>query len=314
MINPKVMKKQLSLYTLLMLLTTSSFSQNTSDFTPVKDNTIYSENSTYSNGEGDLFSGRTGISNGNNNRRALIEFDISSIPVGSTIIEVSLKIRVNKVSFSGDGTHNYKIYQVSKEWGEGTSLGGGTGAPAVAPDATWNDAMFGTSSWSTAGGDYLSTSLSSLNISGVGFYTFTSTSNFINAVQNWLDDSSTNNGILLIGDENDDNSARRFDSKEATNSNNVPVLSVTWSAPLSTSDLFKEEVILYPNPTSSYINLKNIDQLDIQSIAITNVLGKQIVNTKVFQSGIDVSNLNQGLYFLHITLSRGKYTKRFIKQ
>ncbi|WP_242132020.1 T9SS type A sorting domain-containing protein [Aestuariivivens marinum] len=83
---------------------------------------------------------------------------------------------------------------------------------------------------------------------------------------------------------------------------------------LSTEEFPKNTIGIFPNPTSSYINLKNIDQLDIQSIAITNVLGKQIVNTKVFQSGIDVSNLNQGLYFLHITLSGGKYTKRFIKQ
>jgi hypothetical protein len=62
-------------------------------------------------------------------------------------------------------------------------LAGGTGSPAVAPDATWSDGILG-SPWTTAGGDYgaavattnLPAALGSFNWSSAGMLT---------NVQNW---------------------------------------------------------------------------------------------------------------------------------
>ena len=64
--------------------------QTTVSLTAVADNTMYSESGNVSNGAGTFcFTGRT---NNGDIRRALVRFDLSSIPAGSTIDSVSLAL------------------------------------------------------------------------------------------------------------------------------------------------------------------------------------------------------------------------------
>ncbi|WP_242205159.1 T9SS type A sorting domain-containing protein [Aestuariivivens insulae] len=87
-----------------------------------------------------------------------------------------------------------------------------------------------------------------------------------------------------------------------------------WDPTLSANEFSKSALNIYPNPTTSYIYIKNADMLNIKSALITNIIGERIVNYNVTKSRIDVSNLRQGLYFLNITTNKGKTIKRFIKQ
>lgn len=274
---------------------------------PIKDNSIYSENNN-SNGLGELFSGRTGILNGNNFRRALIKFDLSSIPVGATITNVTLMVNVSSDS-PGAGTETYRIHGLTKDWGEGTSLGGGTGAPAVAPDATWNQAMFGTSSWTTPGGDFTA-SVASLNISGIGNRTFLSTSNFVSLVQEWLDNPASNNGLILIGDETISNTARRFGSKEV---GIKPLLSVTWSPPLSTEDFSLEKFTIFPNPSNTEIKLQLPTLVTNALVKIFDILGKEVYSSNNYETPIKVSNWQNGIYLVQVSYLENTKTKRFLK-
>lgn len=71
--------------------------------------------------------------------------------------------------------------------------------------------------------------------------------------------------------------------------------------------------ILFPNPTSNTINLKNIEfnsNLSIASIDGSVVFKKQIKSEKE----IDVSNLSQGIYFLQLEKNGKISTQKFIKQ
>lgn len=207
---------------IVVIISSVSNAQTTIDISPEKDNSMYSE-SENSNGLGELFAGQTCS---DNSRRALLEFDIRAmVPFGATITDVSLILNMDNVS-PGAGTQDYGLHRVGLEWGEGTSDGGDEGAVAVAPDATWIDAMFETSGWDDAGGDFYDIASATLSIGEVlTDYTWTSTGMITN-VQNWLDYPGSNHGWILIGDELAICSDRRFGSKDV---GVAPVLEVTYT-------------------------------------------------------------------------------------
>lgn len=185
---------------------------------------MYSENAANSSGLGQLYSGRTCSGN---DRRALLKFDLSGIPAGSTINSVMLEVNVNNVS-AGGASDTYSIHPLTLAFGEGTSNGGGTGAAAVAPDATWSDAMLGTSTWVTPGGDFIASVTSLLMNTVTGTKTFPTSATFEAMVQAWLDTPASNFGAIMIGNETTTCTARRFGSKDQ---GITPVLIVNYTAP-----------------------------------------------------------------------------------
>ena len=196
--------------------------QTTVEINPDKDNSIYSEDGSLSSGLGQLYSGQTCS---DNTRRALIHFDIAgSVPAGAVITDVTLTLNVNNAG--PDATSEiYGLHAVSLDWGEGTSADGGAGSPAVAPDATWSDAMFGTSTWTAAGGDFEAVASATSTLTGtLGDYTWSS-DDMVSDVQGWLLDPATNFGWLLMGDEEANCAARRFGSKDI---GTAPALSITY--------------------------------------------------------------------------------------
>ncbi|MEO9532022.1 MAG: DNRLRE domain-containing protein [Crocinitomicaceae bacterium] len=206
-----------------LLVGSISISQSV-NLNPSQDNAIFSE-STNSSGAGKLFSGTT---NGSDFRRALLQFDIAgSIPSGAVITSVSLDLNVDNAG-GGSGNDDYDLHPVSTPWGEATSVGsggGGQGGAPVAPDATWVDAMFGTSTWTSAGGDFGASSATTTIPATTGTYTWTSAQMVVD-VQNWLDNPGNNNGWILIGDEVGTGNARRFGSKEQ---GTAPVLTINYT-------------------------------------------------------------------------------------
>ncbi len=196
--------------------------QTTVDLSPEKDNSIYSE-SENSNGEGKLYAGQNCD---DNSRRALLEFDIAAmVPFGATITDVTLTLNMDNVSPDA-GTQDYSLYRVATEWGEGTSSGGGEGAVAVAPDATWADAMFETVAWDDMGGDFFDTPSATTAIGEALTDYSWSSAGMVTNVQNWLDYPASNHGWILIGDELATCNARRFGSKDE---GTAPVLEVTYT-------------------------------------------------------------------------------------
>ena len=197
-------------------------SQTTVDIDAEIDNSIYSE-SDNSSGVGQLYSGNTCSGN---TRRALIQFDVAAIlPIGAVVTDVTLTLNCNNVSMSAV-PNDYSIHVLSVEWGEGASTGGGLGTAAIAPDATWTDAMFGTDTWGVPGGDFVALSSATTTLPDVVGDASWSSVGMVTDVQNWLSNPSTNFGWILIGDEAGTCSARRFGSKDE---GVEPVLEVTYT-------------------------------------------------------------------------------------
>lgn len=93
--------------------------------------------------------------------------------------------------------------------------------------------------------------------------------------------------------------------------NNFAVVKLIDGA-LSTSINVQTNFSVFPNPTKDVLNITNIQKMD--AITILDVLGKSIFEKIESTSQIDVSRLQQGLYFIQI-LSQGKtFTQKFIKE
>lgn len=185
----------------------------TATFLPVKDNTLYENDGNASNGRGaHLFSGRT-FSFGR--RRAVFAFDIAgTVPAGSTVTSATLTLQVSATN----GTSNLlRLHRLLADWGEGASDAGdpgGSGTSADPGDATWTFRFWPGSSWTTPGGDFVSTSSASTSVASTGVYSWGSTPAMVADVQSWLDNPAASFGWILIGNEAALGSAVRFESKD----------------------------------------------------------------------------------------------------
>ncbi len=185
-----------------------------------------------SNGVGiHLYAGKN---SSGNVRRALLRFDLSAIPPGSTVTEVTVNVTCTR-SPNGDNL-TFGMHRVLGAWGEGTSDAGdpgGIGAEATAGDATWVNRVYPSTPWTSAGGDFVPTASTSTVVSLTGSYSFPSTSTLVSDVQGWIDSPPSNNGLILLGDESvsEGPAARRFSSRENPVDTERPSIMITFTPP-----------------------------------------------------------------------------------
>jgi ribosomal protein L11 len=87
---------------------------------------------------------------------------------------------------------------------------------------------------------------------------------------------------------------------------------ITAVAPLSVSDSNLKDVALYPNPVSDVLNLAS--STTIENFEIFNIAGQKITEGELAGQFIQVSNLNEGLYFLRLSNDFGARTVKFVKR
>jgi hypothetical protein len=194
---------------------------------PIKDNTLYE----FDAAEGDqsnalgnhFFAGETAMGE---LRRGVLAFDIAgAIPAGSTILGVTLSLNMSRTGL--DTARTVELHKLLADWGEGTSVAPGEegdGAPATTNDATWRHRFFDTIFWTAEGGDFSGTVSASQSVGAVGVYTWSS-SQMRADVQSWLDDPASNFGWLVLGDESEILTAKRFDTRESAS---PPVLTIIY--------------------------------------------------------------------------------------
>jgi hypothetical protein len=90
--------------------------------------------------------------------------------------------------------------------------------------------------------------------------------------------------------------------------------SINFSSVLSTNEFSESKFSIYPNPTSSVLNISNPNSLEIKNISVVDINGRIVKNQSDSLSQINVSDLNAGVYFITIEAAEGKTTKKFIKQ
>lgn len=202
-----------------------------------RDNTLYeSPTGALSNGAGDgMFAG---LNNNGAIRRALVRFDCTAIPPGSTVTAVSLQLTVTMTSATPT---DVALHRALADWGEGTSvapMGGGGGTAATPNDATWLHRFLPNDLWAAVGGDYDPNSSGSITTSGLGVHVWPSTPQLVADVQSWVDAPAGNFGWLLRSPEAPTDRARKFATREAATVADRPVLTVAFTPPPATFAAF----------------------------------------------------------------------------
>lgn len=215
-----------------LFLSSMVFAQTTTvTITASKDNSIFQE-AENSNGAGiGLFTGATGAGNNGAVRRALIYFNLSSIPPGAVVTDATLQLYCTR---SRPVVANIKLHKLNASWGEGTSDAGtdfdGLGVAATTGDATWLTRQYNTVNWITPGGDYSPTVSASTAVGTFDLYYSWNATQMTADVQGWVNAPATNNGWILIGDEAVLLSAKRFASRETTTQSWQPQLTISYTA------------------------------------------------------------------------------------
>ena len=149
--------------------------------------------------------------------RVLLQFDLSSIPVGATITSATLQLNAT----SNSAPFPISVYEVTEDWQEGT---GGTGAAdwdyRQSPEILLNE-------WSTPGGTIDSTIIASLDTTATGLHSWDITS----LAQAWYNGTTPNNGLMLASEESGDEIVT-YDSRETLN---PPQLILTFALPPNTA-------------------------------------------------------------------------------
>ena len=196
---------------------------------PDQDAGIMAEDGALANGAGVGF--HVGVTNNGDERRALVRFDVSSIPAGATITSARLRLFMSRSS--PGAAIDVELHRITSAWSEGPAdpgQGEGQGAPATAGDVTWTRAVYDTVPWGTAGGDFAAAASATEAVAtATGNYTWTSAT-LESDVQAWVD-GAANQGWMLVAPGAGDTQARRFDSRESATGARRPALVVTFTTP-----------------------------------------------------------------------------------
>jgi hypothetical protein len=74
------------------------------------------------------------------------------------------------------------------------------------------------------------------------------------------------------------------------------------------------KIMTYPNPATNYINLQLPNNIAVDKIVITDLLGKTILEETKTIAAVNVENLNSGLYILQVYGNGQKLETKFVKR
>ncbi|MEZ4855050.1 MAG: T9SS type A sorting domain-containing protein [Gelidibacter sp.] len=103
-------------------------------------------------------------------------------------------------------------------------------------------------------------------------------------------------------------------------SSNIPTavidginVATNWAAvTLSTGNFSINNFKVYPNPTSTgFVNISSSNSENI-SVAVFDILGKQVINKTISNNRLNVSALNSGIYIMKISQNNATVTKKLV--
>lgn len=201
--------------------------------TASRDNTLYSEDGSLSNGRGEyLFSGLTAALD---DRRALLFFDVASaLPPTATVNSVTLKLFPSR----GSPTPlNVSLHRVTRAWGEGfsnASANEGAGTTATTGDATWTHALYDAEAWTSPGGDFDATPTASTAVGAINVHYAWTSSQMAAEVQGWLNDPTQNFGWLVLTEADAGGEVKRFNSRNNALATTRPILEIDFDSGIDT--------------------------------------------------------------------------------
>lgn len=189
------------------------------ELVPVADTTLFEFNADANFGaEDQLIVGSVARNAPRHRARLLLRFDLSAVPPGAVVTNVTLQLTVLKEN-GGEPAAGMGIRPMLITWSEGDRTGM-QGTSALPGQSTWNSRAHSQTTWSIPGGqagsDFGSATSSVVALDGPGSYRFPATPALIADVQSWVDSPATNFGWIVLGmNESIVASARRIASRES---------------------------------------------------------------------------------------------------
>ena len=91
-----------------------------------------------------------------------------------------------------------------------------------------------------------------------------------------------------------------------------------WTTSVTGVNKVSDNVTLYPNPARSELNVTYNKDLNVKSLAIYNLVGKQVSNYRVSGTSakLDIEKIPSGIYFVRLVDNAGQVvaTRRFTHQ
>lgn len=76
----------------------------------------------------------------------------------------------------------------------------------------------------------------------------------------------------------------------------------------------ENKIKVYPNPSSNFVYISVISELEIQSVKVFDLNGKIVMQSQNQLNKLNISELNSGLYILQIKTNKGLAFKKLTKQ
>ena len=108
-------------------------------------------------------------------------------------------------------------------------------------------------------------------------------------------------------------SSQRYDNIKITALNSVPPAVIN----LSTNEQLAAKFKMYPNPATTVVNITNSENMLVNKVTVYDISGKEL-NTQSFnnetQIQLNVENLANGTYMLHLQTNEGTAVKKLVKK
>lgn len=234
---------------------------------------------------------------GVNTCRGLMAFDLSGIPVGSTVISAKLNLyaytdfTVAPIQDGHYGNNQSKLSRVTSNWSENT--------------VTWNTQPSVSSLHETVLNQSVTQDQDYLNI------------NVASLVQDMVNNPTTSFGFRLALVNEVVTSSLAFCSQEYPDPAKRPTLFVEYRLPSSSvSEFTYEAFVLYPNPAQNMLHLSFPNAAHNRRITCFDIQGKRVLELSNDDQELDVdlSSLSSGIFTIFVEESAVMYqAKKFFK-
>lgn len=221
-----------------------------------------------------------------------LQFDLSSIPAGSTVVSATLSLTHSSAVAHSTSTDNAELFaKVTQQWYENT--------------VTWNNQP-----------SFSSTDTIHIGTTNIG--DDKPNINLLSFVQDWVNNPNTNNGMVmhLVDEPGTLGRFQSYASSDDADSSARPKLVVVWVSCNETGvkeiSQYNFSVNVFPNPANDVLNIQSNSGNALNAI-VYDMLGNKILEAKT-TNAVNVKELAQGFYLVNVQENNFSKTFKFIKQ
>jgi hypothetical protein len=92
------------------------------------------------------------------------------------------------------------------------------------------------------------------------------------------------------------------------------IFNISYTKTMGINGITTSDFLIYPNPISTSIILQSDIDLVNAEVSILNLLGETVLSRNTNNGMLDISELNKGIYFLHVKSKSINFIKKIVKQ